>query len=101
MLLQSRHGLADAVRVLAVQQAAREAKQAAQLVVHLIEDMRRAVLFLGVCVCPGALERPADELAGAPFRLLIDRLLYLHLFFKSAREADLAAVPRPLAGRTV
>jgi hypothetical protein len=93
--------LVDALRVLARKQAAGKAEEAGELVVHLVHDVRGAVLALGVRVRPGSLQRSAYEVARAPLRLHPFGLLDVERLFDAARKVEMISIPGADPGRAV
>src|SRR5450759_4491662 len=88
VLLQGLHVPSNAFRVLALEQAAGEAQKSAKLVVHLVHDMGRAILLLGIAVRPGALQRAAREPACAPLRFRKHGLLDLECRLEPAGKVE-------------
>src|ERR1700674_900629 len=101
VFLQGLEVLSNAVCVLAGEETAGETQESAKPVVHLVHEMGTAVLALGVRIRPRALQGTARELAGAPLRLHVRRLLHLDNLLEPAWKSEVKAVASALAGRSV
>src|SRR5438094_9761381 len=79
--LERFHVLANPRRVLRREHAGREAKQASELVIHLVDQSRRSILPRRVRVRPRPVQRALDEPSRALLRLVPHVLLDLERLF--------------------
>src|SRR5215472_9380365 len=95
VFLEHLHAAPDAVLVLAPHQASRKAQQAAQLVVHLVDEVSAAVLRC-VPVRPGPVERSAGEPACGQPGWVPRRVLQHQVDLKATGQVKFVADARSL-----